>query len=96
MMPGAPFATSLLETEVVVTHIGDGHVFHFPILANGTVSLHGARIEPNPGAKSEARRSLFEACDAARMAVARTRSGQADNTTAGAPLRLVGWIKGGA
>jgi hypothetical protein len=72
LMPETDFATALLETEVVVTHIGDDHVFHFPILSNGTVSLHGARMEPNPDAKREARRYLFDAHNAARAAVGRS------------------------
>jgi hypothetical protein len=67
-MPDSDFAAAILETEVVVSHIEDGHVFHFPILSNGTVSLHGARMEPNPAAKREARRYLFEAHHAARTA----------------------------
>jgi hypothetical protein len=54
-MPDSDFAAAILETEVVVSHIEDGHVFHFPILSNGAVSLHGARMEPNPAAKREAR-----------------------------------------
>jgi hypothetical protein len=74
MMPETDFATSLLETEVVVTHIGDGHVYHFPILSNGTVSLNGSRIEPNPEAKREARRYVFEAHNAARTAFGRART----------------------
>jgi hypothetical protein len=32
-----------LESEIVVKHDAEGHVFHFPILSNGTVSLHGAK-----------------------------------------------------
>jgi hypothetical protein len=71
-MTETDFAASILETEVVVTHIGDGHVFHFPILSNGTVSLHGSRIEPNPNAKREARRYLFDAHDAARVSLGRS------------------------
>jgi hypothetical protein len=71
-MPENDFATSILETEVVVTHIGEGHVFHFPILSNGTVSLHGSRMEPNPQARLEARRYLFDAHNAARAALGRS------------------------
>jgi hypothetical protein len=56
-MPQTDFAAEILETEIVLTHIGDGHVYHFPIMANGTVSLHGSLIEPNPKAKREARNS---------------------------------------
>jgi hypothetical protein len=68
-MPEIDFATSVLENKIVVTHIGDGHVYHFPILSNGTVSLHGSRTEPNPNAKREARRYLFDAHDAARVSL---------------------------
>jgi hypothetical protein len=32
-------------------HVAEGQVYHFPILTNGTVSIHGSRIEPNPLAK---------------------------------------------
>ena len=73
-MPETDFATSVLETEIVVAHIGDGHVYRFPILSNGTVSLHGSRIEANPNAKREARRYLFEAHDAARISLGRSRA----------------------
>jgi hypothetical protein len=54
-MPETDFAAEILETEIVLTHIGEGHVYHFPITPNGTVSLNGSRIEPNPNAKHEAR-----------------------------------------
>jgi hypothetical protein len=74
LRPETDFATSVLETEIVVTHIGDRHVYHFPILSNGTVSLHGSRIEPNPNAKREARRYLFEAHDAARIMLGRSKA----------------------
>jgi hypothetical protein len=49
-MPITDFASEILETEIVLTHIEDGHVYHFPILSNGIVSLHGSRIEANPKA----------------------------------------------
>ena len=42
-MPQTDFAA-----EIVLTHIEEGHVYHFPIMPNGTVSLNGSRIEPNP------------------------------------------------
>ena len=41
----------------------------FPILANGTITLHGCLIEPNPKAKREARRYLTEAYNAAKGAL---------------------------
>jgi hypothetical protein len=65
-MPDPDFVTEVLTTEVVVNHLG--HIFRFPIMPNGTVSLNGSRIEPNPEAKQEARRYLFDAHDAARSA----------------------------
>jgi hypothetical protein len=64
-MPTTDFASEILETEIVLTHIEDGHVFHFPILSNGIVSLHGSRIEANPRAKREASRYLSDALDGA-------------------------------
>jgi hypothetical protein len=53
------FEAEILENEVVVAHVDEGHVYHFPILTNGTVSLHGSLIEPNPASKRIARRFLF-------------------------------------
>ena len=29
-MPETDFAAEILETEIVLTHIGEGHVYHFP------------------------------------------------------------------
>jgi hypothetical protein len=63
------FEAEILENEVVVAHIDEGHVYHFPILTNGTVSLHGSLIEPNPASKRIARRFLFDAHNAARLAL---------------------------
>jgi hypothetical protein len=51
------FEAEILVNEVVVAHIRAGHVYHFPILTNDTVSLHGSWIDPNPGI--EARPSAF-------------------------------------
>ena len=68
-MPDVDFSTEILTDEVVVGHRGDGHIFRFPVLANGTVSLHGSQIEPNPKAKHEARRYLAEAYSAAKAAL---------------------------
>lgn len=42
-MPESDFATEILETEVVVNHDAEGHVFHFPILSNGTVACTAQR-----------------------------------------------------
>jgi hypothetical protein len=63
------FKAEILENEVVVAHVGEGHIYHFPVLTNGTVSLHGSRIVANPGAKREANRYLFDAHNAARAAL---------------------------
>jgi hypothetical protein len=73
-MPEAAFTLEILAAEVIVKDVTDGHVFHFPILSNGTVSLHGSRIKHNPTAKREASRYLFEAHNAARAAFGRPRS----------------------
>jgi hypothetical protein len=73
-MPESDFLAAISGNEVVVTHIGEGHVFYFPILSNGTVSLPGARMEPKPKAKREARRFLFDAHNAARVAMSRPTS----------------------
>jgi hypothetical protein len=43
-MPEIDFNTEILQNEV--NHVQDGHGY-------GTVSLHGSRIEANPGAKCE-------------------------------------------
>jgi hypothetical protein len=75
-MPETDFAAEILETEIVLTHIGEGHVYHFPITPNGTVSLNGSRIEPNPNAKHEARKYLFDAHNVARAAFGRTARGK--------------------
>jgi hypothetical protein len=72
-MPESDFEAEILENEVVIAHIGEGHVYHFPILPNGAVSLQGSGIEANPEAKREARRYLFDAHNAARTAFARSQ-----------------------
>jgi hypothetical protein len=73
-MPDADFTAEILAAEVVIKDATDGHVFYFPILSNGTVSLHGLRIKHNPTAKREASRYLFEAHSAARTAFGRSRT----------------------
>ena len=72
-MPITDFASEILETEIVLTHIEDGHVYHFPILSNGIVSLHGSRIEANPKANCEASLYLSDARDAAQTALRRSQ-----------------------
>jgi hypothetical protein len=73
-MTDSDFEAEILENEIVVAHISEGHVYHFPILTNGTVSLHGSRIEPDPQSKREARRFLFDAHNAARAAFGRSQA----------------------
>ena len=68
-MPETDFKASISRNEVVVTHRSRGHVYRFPVLANGTVSLTGSRIEPNPNASREAGRFVFDAHLAARIAL---------------------------
>jgi hypothetical protein len=85
-MPQTDFAAEILETEIVLTHIGDGLVYHFPIMPNGTVSLDGSRIEPNPKAKREARKYLFDGHNVARAAFGRTARGKTHLAERGARL----------
>ena len=73
-MSESEFEAEIVENEVVIAHIPEEHVYHFPILTNGTVSLHGSRIEPNPSSKPEARRFLFDAHSAAQSAFARSQA----------------------
>jgi hypothetical protein len=70
-MADPAFKTTVAEGMVIVIHLGEGHLYHFPVLPNGTVSLHGARIKANPKAKTEANKFLFVAHSAARAALAR-------------------------
>jgi hypothetical protein len=72
-MPETDFEAEIFENEVVVAHVAEGHIYHFSILTNGTVSLHGSHIEPNPQSKPEARRFLFDAHNAARSAFGRSQ-----------------------
>jgi hypothetical protein len=72
-MPESDFEAEILEKEVVVAHVTTGHVYHFPVLTNGTVSLHGSSIEPNASTMREARRFLFDAHNAARSAFGRSQ-----------------------
>ena len=68
------FTAEVLETEVVVKDDKDGHIFHFPILSNGTVSPRGARIEANPEAKRQASRYMLDAHNAAPIALGRSQA----------------------
>ena len=68
------FAAAILEEEVVLRHIRDGHVFHFPILSDGTVSGQASRVESNPKGDREARSYLSDAYAAAQDAVSSSQS----------------------
>lgn len=59
------FAAAILENEIILRHIDDGHVFRFPISSDGKIDVQTSRIEPNPGARREASTYLFEAHHAA-------------------------------
>jgi hypothetical protein len=68
------FVAEVQKTEVVVTHSQTGHIFRFPVLSNGTVSVHGSKIEGNPSASREVRKFVFAAYGAALAALSRSRS----------------------
>jgi hypothetical protein len=70
-MPDPDFKAIIAEGMVIVTHLKEGHLFYFPVSRNGSVSLHGARIEANPKAKTEANKFVFLAHNAAVAALAR-------------------------
>jgi hypothetical protein len=59
------FAAAILEDEIVLRHKQDGHVFHFPISSDGSVSIQDLRIEANPGSIYEAHVYLRDARAAA-------------------------------
>jgi hypothetical protein len=65
------FATAILENEIILRHIDDGHVFRFPISSDGRIDMQASRIEPNPGARREASAYLFDAHHAALEAYQR-------------------------
>jgi hypothetical protein len=70
-MSDSDFMAIIAEGMVIVTHRREGHMFYFPVLPNGSVSLHGARIKANPKAKTEGNKFLFVAQSAAQAALAR-------------------------
>lgn len=74
-MQETDFDAEILTDEVVICHRGDGHIFRFPILLNGTVSLDGCLIEPNPNAKQAGRYYVLDAHEAARAAVGQDETG---------------------
>ena len=73
-MDDSDFKAEVLDNEVVMAHVAEGHIYHFPILPNDTVSLHGARIEPNPASLRKASRFVFDAHNAARVAYGRSKA----------------------
>jgi hypothetical protein len=73
-MANSDFKTSILEKEVVIAHVAEGHIYRFPILSNGTISMHGSVTEPNPDSAISARRLFLEAYAVARAAVSPVRS----------------------
>jgi len=70
-MADSDFKTIIAEGMVIVTHLKEGHLFYFPVLRNGSASLHGARIKANPKSKTEANKFVFLAHSAAAAALAR-------------------------
>jgi hypothetical protein len=65
------FAAAILENEIILRHIDEGHVFRFPILPDGKIDVQASRIEPNPRARQEASVYLFDAHHAAVAAYGR-------------------------
>jgi hypothetical protein len=65
-MANSDFKASILENEVVIAHVAEGHIYRFPILSNGTISMHGSVTEPNPDSAISARRLFLEAYAFAR------------------------------
>jgi hypothetical protein len=72
--PIGDFAAAILEDEVVLRHIDDGHVYHFPVSSDGALSLQGLRFDANPDAKRCPDAYLFEAHTAALAALGPTSS----------------------
>jgi hypothetical protein len=68
-MTDSDFKASILEKEVVIAYLAEGHIYRFPILSNGTISMHGSLTEPNADSKISAKRFLSEAYTAARAAL---------------------------
>jgi hypothetical protein len=68
-MIDSDFKTSILENEVIVAHIAEGHIYRFPILSNGTISMHGSVTEPNPDSAITAKRFFSQAYAVGRAAL---------------------------
>jgi hypothetical protein len=66
--PDDQFEVEILENEVVVVHIEEGQIYHFPIELDGSVSLHGSYLEPNREAEQWTRIHVLEAYKAAKAA----------------------------
>jgi len=73
-MPDDDFEVEILENEVVVVHMNEGQVYHFPIELDGTVSLNGSYLEPNSEAEQWTRIHVLEAYKAAKTAFDRSQS----------------------
>jgi hypothetical protein len=69
LMTDTDFKTTLLENEVVVAHVAEGHIYRFRILLDGIISMHGSVTEPNPDSAISARRLFAEAYAVARDAL---------------------------
>jgi hypothetical protein len=67
-MPDDDFEVEILENEVIVVHMEEGQIYHFPIELDGTVSLNGSYLEPNRGAEQWSRIHVLEAYKAAKAA----------------------------
>lgn len=67
-MAASDFRVHVQRNEVVVTHIGQGHTYRFPIVAGAVIGFRAA-IEPNPRAKRAAKGYLLDAYQAARAAL---------------------------
>ena len=69
VVTGSDFKALILEKEVVVAHLAEGHIYRFPIPSNGTFSMHGPLTEPNADSKISAKRFFSEAYAMARVAL---------------------------
>jgi hypothetical protein len=67
-MPVGEFKIEILEKQILVHHVRQGHRYRFPITSRASVGLRGVLVEPNPNAKRSARGYLLEAHKAARLA----------------------------
>jgi hypothetical protein len=78
-MPDDDFEVEILENEVVVVHMNEGQVYHFPIELDGTVSLNGSYLEPNREAEQWTRIHVLEAYKAAKThSIVRNNSSRLD------------------